>query len=152
MNCTDGISGKRTHLRRCGRLDAIIVDEDLERAADLLRLSLAPVHRRHGRGRQLPPRGLRPYGLRGEAATIQDHYLAGDKKAASTAVPTAMAGDVTLIGSWAGIAGEIQWWQRPSPPRSASTAACVTGVKSPASCGADAGAVQCCGALTRQEW
>src|SRR5262252_5535229 len=100
------------------------------------------------RGRQLPPRGLRPDGLRGEAATIQDHYLAGDKKAASAAVPTAMAGDVTLIGSWAGIAGEIQWWQRPSPPRSASTAACVTGVKSPASCGADAGVVQCCGALT----
>ena len=93
-----------------------------------------------------------PMGYEARPPPSRINYLAGDEKAAIAGVPTAMAGDVTLIGSWAKIAGEIQWWQRPSPPRSASTAACVTGVKLPASCGADVGAVLCCGALTRQWW
>ena len=44
--------------------------------------------------------------------TIQDHYLAGDKKAAIAAVPTAMVEDVALIGPWAKIADEIPRWKQ----------------------------------------
>ena len=70
------------------------------------------VHRRHGRPRrELPLRGLRPDGLRGQARTIQDHYLAGDKKGAIAAVPTALVEDVALIGPWAKIADEVQRWR-----------------------------------------
>jgi hypothetical protein len=51
-------------------------------------------------------------GYEAQAAVIQDHYLAGDKKAAIAAVPTRMVEDVALIGPWAKIADEIQRWQR----------------------------------------
>jgi hypothetical protein len=49
-------------------------------------------------------------GYAAQAAVIQDHYLAGDKKAAIAAVPTAMVEDVALIGPWAKITDEIQRW------------------------------------------
>jgi hypothetical protein len=51
-------------------------------------------------------------GYEAEASVIQDHYLAGDKKAAIAAVPTAMVEDVALIGPWAKIADELQQWQQ----------------------------------------
>jgi hypothetical protein len=50
-------------------------------------------------------------GYEAQAAVIQDHYLAGDRKSAIAAVPTAMVEDVALIGPWAKIADEIQRWQ-----------------------------------------
>jgi hypothetical protein len=43
---------------------------------------------------------------------IQDLYLAGDRKSAIAAVPTAMVEDVALIGPWAKIADEIQLWKQ----------------------------------------
>ena len=51
-------------------------------------------------------------GYEAQAAVMQDHYLAGDKKAAIAAVPTAMVEDVALIGPWAKIADEIQRGQQ----------------------------------------
>ena len=51
-------------------------------------------------------------GYEAQARTIQDFYLAGDKKSAIAAVPTAMVEDVALIGPWAKIADEIQRWQQ----------------------------------------
>jgi hypothetical protein len=51
-------------------------------------------------------------GYEAEAAVIQDHYLAGDKKSAIAAVPTRMVEDVALIGPWAKIADEIQRWKQ----------------------------------------
>jgi hypothetical protein len=51
-------------------------------------------------------------GYEAQAAVIQDHYLAGDKRAAIAAVPTAMVEDVALIGPWAKIADEIQRWKQ----------------------------------------
>jgi len=50
-------------------------------------------------------------GYEGQARTIQDHYLAGDKKSAIAAVPTALVEDVALIGPWAKIADEIPRWR-----------------------------------------
>ena len=51
-------------------------------------------------------------GYEAQAATIQDRYLAGDKKGAVAAVPTAMVEEVALIGPWAKIADEIQLWRQ----------------------------------------
>ena len=51
-------------------------------------------------------------GYEAAAEQIQDHYLAGDKKSAIAAVPTALVEDVALIGPWGKIAEEIQAWKR----------------------------------------
>jgi hypothetical protein len=51
-------------------------------------------------------------GYEAQAATIQDNYLAGDKKAAIAAVPTRMVEDVALIGPWAKIADELPRWRQ----------------------------------------
>jgi hypothetical protein len=51
-------------------------------------------------------------GYEAEARTIQDHYLAGDKKSAIAAVPTRMVEDVALIGPWPKIADELQRWKQ----------------------------------------
>jgi hypothetical protein len=50
-------------------------------------------------------------GYEAEAAKIQDLYLAGDKKGAIAAVPTAMVEAVALIGPWPKIADEIKRWR-----------------------------------------
>src|SRR5690349_17390631 len=91
----------------------IIVDDDIERAADLLRPSLALYIGGMGaRGVNYHHEVFARMGYEAQAAVIQDHYLAGDKRAAIAAVPTAMVEDVALIGPWAKIADEIQRWQQ----------------------------------------
>jgi hypothetical protein len=50
-------------------------------------------------------------GYGAQAQVIQDHYLAGGKRAAITAVPTALVEDVALIGPWAKIAEELPRWR-----------------------------------------
>jgi F420-dependent oxidoreductase-like protein len=91
----------------------IIVDDDVERAADLLRPSLALYIGGMGaRGVNYHHEVFARMGYEAQAAVIQDHYLAGDKKAAIAAVPTAMVEDVALIGPWAKIADEIQLWRQ----------------------------------------
>jgi F420-dependent oxidoreductase-like protein len=91
----------------------IIVDDDIERAADLLRPALALYIGGMGaRGVNFHHEVFARMGYEAQAAVIQDHYLAGDKKAAIAAVPTAMVEDVALIGPWAKIADEIQLWRQ----------------------------------------
>jgi F420-dependent oxidoreductase-like protein len=90
----------------------IIVDDDVERAADLLRPSLALYIGGMGaRGVNYHHEVFARMGYEAEAAAIQDRYLAGDKRGAIAAVPTAMVEDVALIGPWAKIADEIQRWR-----------------------------------------
>ena len=92
---------------------SIIVDDDLERAADRLRPSLALYIGGMGaRGVNFHHEVFARMGYEAEAAVIQDHYLAGDKKSAIAAVPTRMVEDVALIGPWAKIADEIQLWKQ----------------------------------------
>jgi F420-dependent oxidoreductase-like protein len=92
---------------------AMIVDDDLERAADRIRPTLALyVGGMGARNVNFHREVFARMGYEKEASIIQDHYLAGDKKAAIAAVPTAMVEDVALIGSWAKIADELQQWQR----------------------------------------
>jgi F420-dependent oxidoreductase-like protein len=91
----------------------IIVDDDLERAADLLRPSLALYiggmgARRLNFHREVFAR----MGWEAQARVIQDRYLAGDKQGAIAAVPTRLVEDVALIGSWAKIADEMQRWRQ----------------------------------------
>ena len=68
---------------------AIIVDDDVERAADLVRPILALYIGGMGaRGVNFHHEVFARMGYEAEARTIQDHYLAGDKKSAIAAVPT----------------------------------------------------------------
>ena len=91
----------------------IIIDDDTERAADLLRPSLALYIGGMGaRGVNYHHEVFARMDYEAHAAVIQDHYLAGDKRSAIAAVPTAMVEDVALIGPWAKIADEIQRWQQ----------------------------------------
>jgi hypothetical protein len=51
-------------------------------------------------------------GYEAEARTIQDYYLADDKKSAIAAVPTKLVEDVALVGPWEKITDEIQRWKQ----------------------------------------
>jgi F420-dependent oxidoreductase-like protein len=91
----------------------IIPDDDLERAADRLRPALALYIGGMGaRGLNFHYEVFARMGYEAQARAIQDAYLAGDKKGAIAAVPTAMVEDVALIGPWAKIADEIQRWKQ----------------------------------------
>ena len=90
----------------------IIVDEDIERAADLVRPALALyVGGMGARGVNYHHEVFVRMGYAAEAKLIQDRYLAGDRAGAIAAVPTRMVEDVALIGPWAKIADEIPVWQ-----------------------------------------
>ncbi len=92
---------------------AIVPDDDLERAADRLRPTLALYIGGMGaRGVNFHHEVFARMGYEAEAATIQDAYLAGDKRSAIAAVPTRLVEDVALIGPWAKIADEIPQWRQ----------------------------------------
>ncbi len=92
---------------------AIIVDDDAERAADLVRPTLALYIGGMGaRGLNFHYEVFARMGYEAQARTIQDFYLAGDKKSAIAAVPTKLVEDVALIGPWAKITDEIQRWKQ----------------------------------------
>ncbi len=92
---------------------AIIVDDDAERAADLVRPTLALYIGGMGaRGVNFHYEVFARMGYEAEAKKIQDLYLAGDKKSAIAAVPAKLVEDVALIGPWAKIADEIQRWKQ----------------------------------------
>ena len=87
---------------------AIVPNDDLERAADRLRPTLALYIGGMGaRGVNFHHEVFARMGYQAEAKTIQDAYLAGDKRSAIAAVPTRLVEDVALIGPWAKIADEI---------------------------------------------
>ena len=91
----------------------IVPDDDIERAADRLRPALALYIGGMGaRGVNFHHEVFVRMGYEAPARIIQDHYLAGDRRAAIAAVPTAMVEDVALIGPWPKIAEEIQVWKQ----------------------------------------
>jgi len=92
---------------------AIIPDDDIERAADQLRPSLALYIGGMGaRTRNFHNEVFVRMGYEAQALAIQEAYLAGDKKAAIAAVPTRMVEDVALIGPWPKIAEELGRWKQ----------------------------------------
>ena len=91
----------------------IVVDDDLERAADRLRPALALYIGGMGaRGLNFHYEVFARMGYEAEAARIQDLYLAGDSRSAIAAVPTRMVQDVALIGPWSKIADELPLWKQ----------------------------------------
>jgi F420-dependent oxidoreductase-like protein len=89
----------------------IIPDDDVERAADYMRPSLALYIGGMGaKSENYHNAVFTRMGYEAEAATIQRHFLAGDKAAAIAAVPTKLVEDVALIGPWDKIRDELQRW------------------------------------------
>lgn len=89
----------------------IIVDDDIEAAADRRRPSLALYIGGMGaRSVNFHNEVSARMGYESAAKSIQDAYLAGDKKAAIAAVPTRLVEDVALIGPWGKIAEDILRW------------------------------------------
>ena len=92
---------------------AIVVDDDTERAADLVRPTLALYIGGMGaRGVNFHYEVFARMGYEAQARRIQDFYLAGDSKSAIAAMPAKLVQDVALVGPWAKIADEIQRWKQ----------------------------------------
>jgi F420-dependent oxidoreductase-like protein len=90
----------------------VVIDDDVEAAADRLRPMLALyVGGMGARQANFHRDVLARLGYEAECAQIQDRYLAGDKAGAVAAVPTAMVQDIALIGPAAKIRDELPLWQ-----------------------------------------
>jgi len=92
---------------------SIIINDDVEAAADLLRPMLALYI--GGMGAREQNFHLQVFvrlGYEGECRVIQDHFLAGRKREAIAAVSTRMIEDVALIGPAGKIKDDLAAWQR----------------------------------------
>jgi F420-dependent oxidoreductase-like protein len=89
----------------------VVIDDDVEAAADRLRPMLALYAGGMGaRQANFHRDVLVRLGYEAACARIQDRYLAGDKAGALAAVPTSMVQDVALIGPVAKIRDELPMW------------------------------------------
>ncbi len=90
----------------------VVINDDVEAAADAIRPMLALYA--GGMGAREANFHLNVFarmGYEAECARIQDLYLAGDKRAAIAAVPTAMVEDVALVGPPAKIRSDLDAWR-----------------------------------------
>ena len=90
----------------------VVINDDVEAAADAIRPMLALYA--GGMGAREANFHLNVFarmGYEAECARIQDLYLAGDKRAAVAAVPTAMVEDVALVGPPAKIRSDLDAWR-----------------------------------------
>ena len=89
----------------------VVIDDDVEAAADRLRPMLALyVGGMGAREANFHRDVLARLGYEAACARIQDRYLAGDRAGAVAAVPTSMVQDVALIGPVAKIRDELPVW------------------------------------------
>jgi F420-dependent oxidoreductase-like protein len=78
---------------------SVLIDDDLARARDAMRPSIALyVGGMGSRERNFYNRLVCSYGFEDAARTVQEHYLAGDRAAAMAAVPDELIDMVTLAG------------------------------------------------------
>ena len=90
----------------------VVVDDDVERAADVLRPNIALYAGGMGaKGANFHADVFSRMGWEAEVSTIQDAYLAGDRKAAVAAVPLRMVEDVALVGPRDKVADELARWR-----------------------------------------
>jgi F420-dependent oxidoreductase-like protein len=90
----------------------VVVDDDVERAADLYRPSLALYIGGMGaREMNFHFDVFVRMGFESEAQKIQDLYLDGHKQDAAAAVPTSMVEKIALIGPRAKIVDDLAAWQ-----------------------------------------
>ncbi|AHI00275.1 LLM class F420-dependent oxidoreductase [Kutzneria viridogrisea] len=90
----------------------VLVHEDVEQAADLIRPFIALyVGGMGAKGANFHRDVIARLGYEKECDLIQELYLAGNKKDAIAAVPTALVEDVALIGPADKIRAELPAWQ-----------------------------------------
>jgi F420-dependent oxidoreductase-like protein len=90
----------------------VVVDDDVERAADSLRPMIALyVGGMGAKEMNFHYDVFCRMGYEAEAAKIQDLYLSGDRNAAVAAVPTAMVEEIALIGPRDKIRDELELWR-----------------------------------------
>jgi F420-dependent oxidoreductase-like protein len=90
----------------------VIIDDDVEAAADLIRPTLALYI--GGMGAKKTNFHLDVFmrmGYEEACTTIQDHFLAGRKADAVAAVPTSLVEDVALVGPVAKIRDDLGAWR-----------------------------------------
>ncbi|SNR54583.1 probable F420-dependent oxidoreductase, Rv3520c family [Haloechinothrix alba] len=90
----------------------LIVDDDVEQCADLIRPSLALYIGGMGAKQMNFHRDVfARLGYEETATKVQELYLAGHKKDAAAAIPTKLVEDIALIGPPAKIRDELQAWR-----------------------------------------
>jgi F420-dependent oxidoreductase-like protein len=92
---------------------SVVVDDDLERAADAVRPGLALYIGGMGaREQNFHYNVIARMGFDNVAAQVQELYLAGRRKEAAAAVPTALVEQLNLVGPAAKIREELAEWRR----------------------------------------
>jgi F420-dependent oxidoreductase-like protein len=90
----------------------VVVDDDVEAAADRLRPMLALyVGGMGAKAANFHRDVLVRLGYEADCARIQDRFLAGDRAGAVAAVPTAMVRDIALVGPLARIRDDLARWR-----------------------------------------
>jgi F420-dependent oxidoreductase-like protein len=90
----------------------VVMNDDVAAARDFLKPLLALYLGGMGaRGQNFYTRLAERYGYADDAATIQDHYLAGRKNDAVAAVPDALVEEIALVGDRARIADRLAAWR-----------------------------------------
>jgi F420-dependent oxidoreductase-like protein len=90
----------------------VVLDDDVERAADALRPMYALYFGGMGaRNRNFHADVPRRMGFEGEVETIQDLYLGGKKDEAAAAVPTALIEQLALIGPPDKVRHDLDAWR-----------------------------------------
>lgn len=90
----------------------VVVDDDVERAADRLRPHFALyVGGMGAKGANFHHDAMARLGFEAECARVQELYLAGRKEEAVAAVPTRMIEQVALVGPAAKIRDELAAWE-----------------------------------------
>ncbi|MEO9138996.1 MAG: LLM class F420-dependent oxidoreductase [Jatrophihabitans sp.] len=90
----------------------VVLDDDLERAADQIRPSVALYIGGMGaKSMNFHANHFGRLGYEAEVAKIQELFLGGQKLEAIASVPTALIEDIALVGSAAKIRDELQLWE-----------------------------------------
>jgi len=91
----------------------VVVDDDVEKAADRVRPFLALYIGGMGaKGANFHRDAVERLGYGDACDEIQAHYLAGDRDRAAAAVPTALVEDVALVGPASKIRADLTAWER----------------------------------------
>ncbi|MBI9115048.1 LLM class F420-dependent oxidoreductase [Sanguibacter suaedae] len=91
----------------------VVVDDDVEKAADRVRPFLALYIGGMGaKGANFHRDAVERLGYGEACDEIQAHYLAGDRDRAAAAVPTSLVEDVALVGPAAKIRADLAAWER----------------------------------------
>lgn len=112
----DGFARRRPELRPATQFEVsatvpVVVDDDVDRAADVVRPFVALyVGGMGARGANYHRDVVARLGYEAECAEIQARFLAGDRRGSAAAVPLALIDDVALVGPAARIRERLAAW------------------------------------------